>query len=168
MQFFGEEYVLLIRKSRLIWYAKILPQIALFLCISGFGFYVIHTSLLPINPIVVRLFWWLVVLWWVIVGFQSLQKYIDFRMDFLIVTPKEIMKYDQKWVLSRSIEKITADKIKTITLHKEWFIQSLFDIWTLIFLAEWELDSGNIEMQYIHHVGRVEKQIRHILGQDRI
>jgi hypothetical protein len=57
IQFFGEEYVLLIRKSRLIWYAKILPNIFLFLVISGIGFYVIQTSLLPINQIVVRVFW---------------------------------------------------------------------------------------------------------------
>lgn len=168
IHFFGDEYVLLIRKSRLIWYAKILPQISLFFLITGIGLYVIQTSQLPINPIVVRVFWWLVWLWWLILIGKSIQKYIDFRMDFLIVTPKEIMKYDQKWVLSRSIEKITADKIKTISLYKEWFIQSLFDIWTLIFLAEWELESGNIEMQYIHHVGAVEKKIRHILGQDRI
>lgn len=57
IHFFGDEYVLLIRKSRLIWYAKILPQISLFFLITGIGLYVIQTSQLPINPIVVRVFW---------------------------------------------------------------------------------------------------------------
>jgi len=45
-------------------------------------------------------------------------RYVDFKMDFLIVTPKEVMKYDQHGVFSRTAEKISADKIKTITIKK--------------------------------------------------
>ncbi len=87
-------------------------------------------------------------------------------MDFLIATPKEIMKYDQKGIFSRNAEKIAADKIKTISLKKEGFIRSLFDIGTLTFLAEGELDAGNIVMEDVAHIEFTEKKIRHILGQD--
>ena len=46
-------------------------------------------------------------------------RYVDFQMDFLIVTPKEIIKYDQQGILSRMSENLAVDKIKTMTVKKE-------------------------------------------------
>jgi hypothetical protein len=57
-------------------------------------------------------------------------------MDFLIVTPKEVIKYDQRGMFSRVSEKIAADKIKTMTIQKHGFLASFFDIGSIVFLAE--------------------------------
>ena len=96
------------------------------------------------------------------------QKYIDYKMDFLIVTPKEIIKYDQKGVLSRKGESISADKIKTITIRKEGFLASFFDIGSLVFLAEGDNEQGDISFDDIDAVDTVSKKIKHIIGQEHV
>lgn len=163
---FGEEYVLLIRKSRLIWYATIFLPISSFVVVASVGAYAIYTYGLP-SELLYRAFRWIVVLRWVILCSQLMAKYVDYSMDFLLVTPKEIMKYDQHGVFWRTAEKIAADKIRTITVRKSWFFASIFDVWSVVFLAEGDTPEGDIVMDYVDHVDRTEKQMRHVLGQDR-
>ncbi len=165
IQMFGEEYVILIHKSRLIWYATILFPISWFVVLVGIGAYVLYTYGFP-SPIVYRAFWIIIALRAIILVIKLSARYVDFKMDFLIVTPKEVMKYDQHGVFSRTAEKISADKIKTITIKKEWFLASFFDIGSLIFLAEGESAEGDIVMEYVESVEATEKKMRHVLGQD--
>ena len=39
-------------------------------------------------------------------------------MDFVIITPTEIIKYDQTGAFGREVEKIPTRKIKSISTHK--------------------------------------------------
>jgi uncharacterized membrane protein YdbT with pleckstrin-like domain len=162
---FGEEYVILIHKSRLIWYATIFFPLAWFVLLTGIGAYVLHMYWFP-SPIAYWAFWGLIVIRALILFFKLGARYVDFKMDFLLVTPKEVMKYDQQGVFSRTAEKISADKIKTITMKKEWFFASFFDVGTLIFLAEGDSASGDIMMEYVDTIEATEKKMRHVLGQD--
>jgi hypothetical protein len=57
-------------------------------------------------------------------------------MDFLVATPNEIMKYDQRGIFGRTVEKLHADKIKSITVHKSGIVNALFDIGSLHIMAE--------------------------------
>lgn len=88
-------------------------------------------------------------------------------MDFLLVTPKEIIKYDQEWFFNRKSERLNANIIKSITVRKEWFIESLFDIGTIVFLTElgnpWvDWSDGEISMDIVD-INDTDKKIRHIL-----
>jgi hypothetical protein len=85
-------------------------------------------------------------------------------MDYLLITPKEVTKYDQWWVFHRDVENIPTDKIKSISVAKHWFIQSFFDIGSLVFLAEWERDEWDIIMDYIDAVSDTEKKIKQVMG----
>jgi len=76
------------------------------------------------------------------------------------------MKYDQNGVFWRITEKISADKIKTITIKKDGFLASFFDVWSLVFLAEGDSAEGDIVMDYVDTVEATEKKMRHVLGQD--
>jgi hypothetical protein len=89
-------------------------------------------------------------------------------MDFLIITPKEVIKYDQEGVFSRAVEKINANKVKSVSIRKDGFIDSLFDIGTIVFLAEaGDLSGdGDIKMDYIKAT-EVERKVRHVLKMDR-
>lgn len=164
---FGEEYVALIHKSRLVWYATIMFPLSRFVLIVILGTYVIYTYPLP-HPSLYRIFWWVVAFWWIILLVTLSRRYVDVRMDFLIVTPKEVMKFDQQGVFWRTAEKISADKIKTITLKKEWFLASFFDVWSIVFLAEGDMEAWDIVMESVDTVEATERKIRHILGQDKI
>ncbi len=84
-------------------------------------------------------------------------------MDYLIVTPKEVIKYDQNWVLHRDNETIHVDKIKSVTVAKHGLMNSFFDIGTITFLAEWEDNKWDIEMWFIDAVEQVEQKIRSIM-----
>lgn len=94
-------------------------------------------------------------------------RYVDYKMDFLIVTPTEVIKYDQTGIFTRSIEKIHADKLKTITINKEGFVNSFFDIGTLIFLAEGDKEEGDIIMQFVDSIEATERKMLHVLGLDK-
>lgn len=165
IELFGEEYVILIHKSNLIWVATWLLPVSWFILLTGIGAFVLYRYWFP-SPVVYRAFLWLVLVWAGILFVKLGARYVDFKMDFLLVTPKEVMKYDQHGVFGRTSEKISADKIKTITLKKEWFLASFFDIWTLIFLAEGDSAAGDIVMEYVDKVEATEKKMRHVLGQD--
>lgn len=89
-------------------------------------------------------------------------------MDFLVVTPKEIMKYDQEGILQRSIEKLNTKHIKSVTISKDGFFASFFDVGDIYFLSEGEDSRGSLVIQYVDAVEAKERNIRHILGMDSL
>lgn len=96
--------------------------------------------------------------WWSI-----LKRYIDYKMDFAVVCPEEIINYNQSWIfniISRSLE---TEKIKTITVQKKWFFNSIFNYWSLIFLSEWDNHTWDIQLYYISHPEEVRKNIQKIM-----
>lgn len=166
-QLFGAEYVAVVHKSRLVWYAQILFPLFFFVSVVIITAYFIYIYEMP-HEIVYRVFWWIVVIWGIILSIKLGHKYIDFKMDFLIVTPKEVMKFDQNGMFSRVTEKIWADKIKSITITKNGFLASFFDVGMLTFLAEGGSAEGDIIMEYIDAVEATDKHLRHILHKDKM
>jgi hypothetical protein len=55
-----------------------------------------------------------------------------------------------------------------MTIQKHGFLASFFDIGSIVFLAEWDSEEGDIVMDQIDAVEATEKKLRHILGQDRM
>lgn len=47
-----------------------------------------------------------------------LNRYIQYKMDFSIVTPKMLITYDQKGIFHRDIKTINAINIKTVSVEK--------------------------------------------------
>ncbi len=92
---------------------------------------------------------------------------IDYKMDFLIVTPKEIMKYNQTGLFNREVEKLHTDHIKSISLSKKWALKSFFDVGSLVFLAEGQTENGDIVMEDIDAVEATERRIVTILWLDK-
>jgi hypothetical protein len=52
------------------------------------------------------------------VALPLLKKYFDYHMDFLIVTPENIISYDQEGFLERNIVSLNMRNIKTVTVRK--------------------------------------------------
>lgn len=163
---FGEEYVIVIKKSRLVRYATIFLPICSFALGTMLGVYVLYTYSIQ-YPVLYWIFWWLVIIWMAVLCKLLFRKYIDFTMDFLLVTPKEVMKFDQQGIFGRVAERIACDKIKSITLKKEWFWASFFNVGSITFLAEGQTETGDIIMEFVDTVEVMEKKIRHVLHQDQ-
>jgi len=70
--------------------------------------------------------------------FKILKRYIDYILDFIVVTPKALIYYNQEWILKRRWRTVDTDKIKTITVDKSWLLWSMFNFWSMIVLSEWD------------------------------
>lgn len=162
---FGDDRVLIVRKSKLFYYQHIgLPWFGYFILLTMAFFFIYGLDDLHIG---VEIWFWIIFLvLFLITVRKTIGHYINYKMDYMIATPNEIMKYDQHGVFGRVVEKLHADKIKSISVHKHGIVNSLFDIGSLHIMAEWDSDKWDIVMNYIDAVEAKEKSIVHILGLD--
>lgn len=93
-----------------------------------------------------------------------IKRYLDYKLDFTIFTPEEIIQYNQEGIFSRPIKIVNANKIKTIIIEKETLSKSLLNYGTLYLLSEWDQQwRGDIEIQFVWNPELVNDQIRWIL-----
>lgn len=93
-------------------------------------------------------------------AYKIIKRLIDYYMDFAIITPREIVAYNQTWIFSRDSRSIDVDKIKSITIDKKWFINSLFNFWSIVFLSEWSDDwNWDIKLDFVHNPDLVRHKI---------
>lgn len=94
-------------------------------------------------------------------------KYIDYKMDFIVVIPNSIMMYEQWGILKRNVVTVSTQSIKTISIQKSWLLYSMFDNGDIIILTEGDTEK-NGEM-ILHRIPRPEKrrnQIVKVIGID--
>lgn len=107
--------------------------------------------------------WWFFILAFIIsffmVWWKVLKLYIDYKMDFTVVTPEKIVTYNQTWFFNRGSRSIDTEKIKTITVDKNWIMKSIFNYWTIIILTEWDTENGDVTLYYVHNPDIVQKRI---------
>ena len=63
----------------------------------------------------------------VMMFFPVIGKYIDYKMDFIVVTPESLMLYDQGGIFHREEITIGVLNIKTISIRKDKLLYSIFD-----------------------------------------
>ena len=99
--------------------------------------------------------------------FPIIGKYIDYKMDFIIVIPNSIMMYDQWGILERDIHTISAQSIKAIDINKSWLLYSLFNNGDILILTEGDLEhDGEIKFRRIPKPEKRKNQIVKIVGID--
>ena len=90
--------------------------------------------------------------------------YLDYMMDFSLVTPEFLTRYNQSWMLKRDIKSSYVKNIKTITIEKNTLRYNIFDNGNLIFLSEWDRDNdGEIVLHYIQNPEQAKKKIVRIM-----
>jgi hypothetical protein len=89
--------------------------------------------------------------------------YIDYTMDFTIVTPEQIISYDQTFVLNRFVRTMQTSKIKTVSISKSWLIYSLFDNGDISFLSEWDQAEGEITLDWIKDPEAIKRTVLHLV-----
>ncbi len=66
------------------------------------------------------------------------------------------------------MQKLHADKIKSVTIQKSGLLNSFLDIGSITFIAEWDNERGDITMDYVDAIEAQEKQVLHVLWLDKI
>ncbi len=165
-QAFGADKVLVVHKSKMFYYWYVARPLLIRIILFSIAFYFVYTQFTHITrlPIAFRVVVWLYLF---LIVRKFMRFLIDYKMDFLIVTPKEIMKYNQTGLFNREVEKLHTDHIKSISLSKKWALKSFFDVGSLVFLAEGQTENGDIVMEDIDAVEATERRIVTILWLDK-
>ena len=165
---YWKENVYLVSHWKFYYYFHILSPIIF--SILGMLFYLIIffylLSSIPSNAKTTYILIWLVIflILFIPILLKLSKKYIDYILDFIIITPKVLIHYDQEWVLSRKGRTIEVEKIKTVTVNKSWLLRSLFNFWNIIILTEWaELWEWEIDFYYIDKPEKVKNIIIDIM-----
>ncbi len=172
-QIFGSDKVVVLHKTKRYLYRHVWFPYVMFLIFALIVTNVVYGWLfLPdsfVLPVIVeRLLWAMVAVYFVYTVTHTFKYYVNYKMDFLVVTPKEVIKYDQEGVWQRKAEKLSTRHIKSVTVSKDGFLASFLDIWSIYFLAEGEDVRGMLAIEYVDAVEWKEKIIRHILWMDTI
>lgn len=163
---YGKENVLCIHRAKIFWLIHcVLPTIwivafiAFFLVIWNISTW--DTSLDFLKSIIAFIMIVGVLFTW---GRKVLKRYFDYKMDFCIVTPQEVVNYNQTWFLWRTSRTIDADKIKTVSANPNWFIKAIFNFGDLTFLSEWD-QSGwwDISLNFVHDVNITKNKVRELI-----
>ncbi|RKW21162.1 hypothetical protein D8B45_06375 [Candidatus Gracilibacteria bacterium] len=93
-----------------------------------------------------------------------LKYYIDYTMDFSIITPEYLTRYNQSGIMARDIKTSNVMNIKTISIEKHSFLYNIFNNGDLIFLSEGDkADQGEIVLHYIKNPEGAKKEITRIM-----
>lgn len=164
---YWKENVLLIYRDKLFYIIYVLLPLIfyIFLILSAFIFWIFvkfsDETMNAIKWIIIILFFLFsfVFSWWSI-----LKRFIDYKMDFAIVCPDEIINYNQSWILNVTSRAIETSKIKTITVTKKWLLNSIFNYWWLVFLSEWDSHTWDIQLYFISNPDNLRKNIQKIMN----
>lgn len=93
------------------------------------------------------------------------KKYLDYKMDFCVVTPNEVAMHNQSWLLKKNSRIIDADKIKTVSADTGGIMKSIFNFWNLIFLSEGDpsMGMGDISLNYVYAANDMQNKVRDII-----
>ncbi|OQB41810.1 MAG: hypothetical protein BWY04_00604 [candidate division CPR1 bacterium ADurb.Bin160] len=76
------------------------------------------------------LLWSLIVLscfLWIAPNIKTLQYFLDYEMDFIVVNPRSFIRYDQDGLFQRVSKTIDLKKIRSISVRKRGFWNSIFN-----------------------------------------
>lgn len=181
---FGADNVLLVSRSKLYYYTHIGRIVFLYFLALAVSLYAMYSDVLSdyawaikawitfvpahISMIVQQSWFRGIRLILAILLLHKVSKnYMHYAMDFLLVTPKEVIRLDQQWIFAKEMQKLHADKIKSVTVQKSWILNSFLDIWSITFIAEGDNERGDITMDYVDAIEAQEKKILHILWLDK-
>lgn len=169
---FWKDNVILIKKSKLfLWIYIILPIVRWMIALSMILF-LIYKMTDAFNQLFYRISGFVGALW-LIPNIKIIKKILDYKIDFIILTPNSLIRYDQTGFFSRSSKIIELRNLKTVSVRKTGIINSIFNNWALLFLSEgwfgkesdedrkWSL--GEIIFRYIYNPEKYKKEINRLL-----
>lgn len=146
--------VILLWKSKLFRFLKIFLPIFFYLLVLGGAIRLAYIMFDEEKHIIYS--WIIVFVLLLLVSWPIIKHYMDYKMDFAIVTPEALVMFNQTWIFKRDTAAIDMDKIKTISIKKRSVMYSIFNNWNIIFLSEW--DNNNYWEVTLFFISRPEEK----------
>lgn len=168
---FGADNVVHIRKSKLfLWWFVILPFLLWLFTLITLLFCFIYFIPWKLIWLTVALCV-IVLLIWIKPATMIIKYYLDYYMDFSIVTPQSFIRYDQTWFFKRTSKVIDLIHVRSVSVEKTWIINSLFNNGNIVVLSEWsdnsvsdsKSDAGKIIFRYVKDPEKYWDRIQRML-----
>lgn len=146
---YGDDKVHLLEKSNFFFIKHIIGpffSIIFSALLSGY----IVSEFFKITPIITGSVIIAVMILWILYA-DIIKHYIDYKMDYCIITPDEIILTEQSWLFNRWIKTLDAAKVKSISVQKKNMIHSLFNNGDIIFMSDGDDTLWEIVLDYIHN-----------------
>ena len=92
-----------------------------------------------------------------------ISRYIDYKMDFLVITPRDATLYIQLGLFKKTVRTVDLDKVKTVSIKKHGPLRSIFNYGSILFLSEGDEETGEIHLTYVSRPEKVKAQISQIV-----
>ena len=164
MEKYGADNVYAFRKSRIYLRLKVWPNILFALLLLWgiiYAFVSVYDSRFSPRHIIGVIFCILIV---ILLQIGTLKKYLDYKCDFLIITPADIIIFNQLWPFKRNIQSIAWEKINSVTTQRAWFLLNIFNVWTLTIHLQWGYMASEVNIPYIHQPDRTRQNIMKIIA----
>jgi|AntAceMinimDraft_5_1070358.scaffolds.fasta_scaffold170243_1 hypothetical protein len=167
---FGNDKVLIIRRDPIyLWFKVILPSIWRIIGVSM----LIWLELRLLDAWVIdRIMMWiasgLIAIVWIVWIIHVCSKLMDYYMDFTIVTPKHIVRYDQCGLFTRGSVSLDLTNLRSVNEEKWGILKSIFNYGTIVFFSEGDYggvnsNNGTITLKYINYPRKVREIIMNII-----
>lgn len=83
---------------------------------------------------------------------------IDTEMDYMIISPEEVVAYNQSGLFNRQSDSIGTEKIKSIAVDKSGIIRSFFDLGGVTILTEGDDNGGHIVFDFVWKPDQVREE----------
>lgn len=159
---YGDEHVHLVRRSRIFLRLKVffpVIQGVLFTSILGIAlWYVFHSNTAVLVGVIAGT---LLSIMFYSVAFNA---YLDYTMDYCIITPDEIILTQQHGLFQRSVRTLDVAKVKSITINKKELLYSIFDAWQMTFMSEGDDQFWEIIFDFVKNPEDQKERIQHIIS----
>lgn len=164
---YGSDNVLVIQRSKLfVWLHVRIPAIV-YTLVAAIIVYAVWAWLrvAVINRFVVTI----VIVSWIGLMIPVIKKYIDYKLDFGIVTPKWMSLYNQTGILNRNTKSLNVENIRSIIVDQYWLLHSLCNNGNISILSEWsENELGEAKMNYVYRPEAKRERIKQIFSRSQI
>jgi hypothetical protein len=101
--------------------------------------------------------------------FPVIKKYIDFKLDFGIITPKWVFSYNQTGILRRNMTSLNVQNIRSIVVNKAWLIYSIFNNGEILVLSEGsDNNKWEAKFNYVNNPELKRKKMKQIFSKSNI
>jgi len=146
---YGSDKVHLLEKSKFFFLKNIIIPFFTIIIVTLLSGYILF-EYFKISPIINGVIMLTILLMWIIYA-AIIRHYIDYKMDYCIITPDEIILTEQSGLFKRWIRTLDVAKVKSISVQKNSLLHSLFNNWAIIFMSDGDDTLGEIILEYVYN-----------------
>lgn len=131
LQEFSEDKILVILRSKYYLIFKVLFPFSILIGILFLM--IVSLDYIQAYPFIL---WMLCFVWFLVFWFRVFRKFIKYKYDFTIVTPRGILTYQQKGILHNRMKEIPSKRIKAIQISRTGLLWNIFGFGEIDIIAD--------------------------------